>query len=278
MVNENSITTDRSIAGAREAFSVHWRAVFAGVFIAMLVYFLLVSLGVAVGSNEVKDVIAGDQSGQSLGIGAAIWIVLTVLISLFAGSYASGRVSGSIATHVGYTQGAVVAAFFFALLLTQIGMAVGMLGSGLGAVKNAATGAASEIINSSRLNSVVEDSVADLNLRAAPDVVARGVLTRLLRGDTDSAINYLSAQSGISREEARTRFEALSAQVQAAATEVGAQAASATRTAGWTAFALILLGTLAAMLGGAIGAQMSLRRPIGALDRRALKFQQPAYE
>ncbi len=46
---------------------------------------------------------------------------------------------------------------------------------------------------------------------------------------------------------------------------------------GWIAFSTMLLGTFFGMIGGGIGAQFSLRKPLGELDRRALGIQRPAF-
>lgn len=286
MANTNTIT-DESVnyldveEAARESLSVHWRAVFAGVFISTLVYFTLMSLGLAIGAGEMKDIIAGEDSVSGLGTGAGLWLLFSVLISLFMGSYASGRVSGIIATRVGYIQGGVVAALFFTLMVTQTGMAIGAVGSGLsstlGGVKNALGGIASQAADSPRLNGIVEDALGDLQLRSSVEQVSTGVLSRILRGDTNSAVNYLSNQAGISREEAQAKFDDVSGRVKAAAANLGQRAADSARTLGWAAFATMLFGTFAAMLGGAVGAQLNIRKPIDSLDRRALRTQRPAF-
>jgi hypothetical protein len=263
---------------ARESLSVHWRAVFAGVFVTLITYFLLMSLGLAFGAGQVHHALDSQDGFQGVGAGAGLWLVMSVLVSLFAGSYASGRVSGIIATRVGYVQGAVVASIFFTLMLTQIGMAIGLVGAGLSGLQVAFGGVAGQALSSPRLMGIVEDSLGDLNLRAPIDNVASGLLTRALRGETESAVNYLALQSGISRAEAQDRFRSLNMQVRNAATDIAQRATEAARKLGWTAFAVILMGGIAAMLGGAIGAQMSLRKPMDRLDQMALKIQQsPAY-
>lgn len=270
----NGITTYMDVDEAtREALTVHWRAVFAGVFTAMLVYFILMSLGLAVGSGEIKDVFAGQDSAQSLGTGAGLWLLITVLISLFAGSYAASRVSGVIATRIGYVQGVVVSALFFTLMVTQAGVVLGALSSGFGAVKDMVSGTAAQAANSPRLTGIAEDALGDLDLKSPPETVSAGILSRLMRGDTDSAINYLSYQSGLTREEAQQRFDNLSNKVKATATDMANRSADAARATGWMAFALMLLGSVSAMLGGAVGAQLNLRKPLGKMDRRALRTQ-----
>jgi hypothetical protein len=216
---------------ARESLSVHWRAVFAGLFISMLVYFTLVALGVGIGANQAIDVIQGEDKASSLGMGAGIWLAVTVLISLIVGSYASSRVSGIIATRVGYVQGAVIAALFFTLMISQLGMAVGMLGRGVGALSSTVGGTARDMVASPQVTGIVEDALADLNFKSDPQTVITGFLARILRGDENSAVNYLSAQTGISRDEATTRYQNLKDQVRTTAASVGEDSARVARTA-----------------------------------------------
>ncbi|MGZ3722939.1 MAG: hypothetical protein ACXVA9_08425, partial [Bdellovibrionales bacterium] len=111
---------------ARETLALHWGAIFAGVFISVLVYFTLMSLGLAFGAGAVKEAIQSDDGFNGIAIGAGVWTVATVLISLFIGSYASGRASGIIATRIGYTQGAVITALFFMAMISQVGSTVGI--------------------------------------------------------------------------------------------------------------------------------------------------------
>lgn len=269
--NSETINYVNQDKAKRESSSVHWPAVFAGLFISMIVYFSLLSLGVGIGADQAIGVMQGEDSASSLGSGAGIWFALTVLISLFAGSYASSRVSGLIATRVGYVQGVVVAALFFTLMVSQLGAAIGMLGRGASALTGAAAGAAKSAAENPQVTAVVEDALGDMNLKSSPQVVATGVASRLLRGNEQSAINYLAAQAGISRTEANTRFIQLKEQVQTTAATIGQKTAEAAKAAGWIAFGILFLGSISAMLGGAFGAQLNMRKPMDTLDRKAIR-------
>lgn len=268
-----AVSVDPLADTARESHSVHWRAVFAGAFIAILVYFILMSLGVAIGGMGAANVMEGESSPRAFGVSAGIWTLCSVLISLFAGSYASSRVSGMIATRVGYVQGGVVASLFFLFMMSQVGVAMGLFSQGLA---GAGIGAR-DLARDPAIIGLVEDSIGDLNFRSAPEHVAAGVSTRLLRGDMDSATTFLASQSGISREEALGRLQMLTLEFQAMMNEAGQRAASVARNVGWTAFGSMLLGAICAMLGGALGAQLNLRKPVDRMDRSALKRQRPAY-
>lgn len=262
---------------SRDSFSVHWSAVFAGVFVATLTYIILASLGLAIGANTIRDVIAGDESLRTVGAGGGVWMLASVLISLFLGAYASGRVSGIIATRVGYTQGAVITALFFTLMVSQVGIGLGLLGKSLSGFTSAATSGAVEMVSNTRLNSVVEDVLSNMELRSPVNTVVTGVVTRLVRGDTESAKNYLAAQAGIGPEEAQARLESFRERFKATMIDIGDKSAQAASMLAWSAFITMLLGTIAAMLGGASGAMMNMRRPLSKTDVRFIRKSASAY-
>jgi hypothetical protein len=272
----DSLNLDKSEGGA---FTVHWRAVFAGIFISMLAYLLLSSLGVAIGATEARRAIDMGQIPRNFVSGLGTWMIVTILVSLFVGSYASGRVSGFIATRVGYIQGVVISALFFGLLVTQAGAAMGMFSSGLGAMKDIAAGSAQSLMSNSDLTETIEDNLGGMELRSDVKTVASGLFSRLARGDSDAAIAYLAAQTGLSRPQAQARFEIIQDKVLTAAADFGRQAASVARSIASFFCAAMILGTLSAMFGGALGAQFNIRKPVDKLDRSALRSlrQTPAY-
>ena len=264
--------------GNNESLTIHWRAVFAGIFIALLVYFSLISLGLALGADQARDVIEGTDSPQAIGVSAAIWLVVSTLIALCVGSYAAGRISGVIATRIGYMQGAVISALFFTVMMTQAGVLLGYFGSGIGAVGKTISGVASNIGNSSAANALIEDGLNDMELNLPPAQVASGIISRLVRGDTDAAANYLAAHSGISATEATSRLETMQERLTAFAQEARRKATYAAQQVGWMAFLAMALGTVFAMLGGGIGALFNMRRPISSMDQRAYRAARaPAY-
>jgi hypothetical protein len=253
--------------------TIRWGAIFAGVFVALLTYSILMSLGMAIGGGSAIDVVRGEDGAQGLGIGAAIWTVLSALISLYLGGHVAGRVGGLIPTRVGSIQGLVVAGIFFAVMASQVGAVVGAAGRGLGGMAGAMGDVVSQAGESPVVEDIIGNALSDLNLRAPPEEVVRGVAARLIRGNEEGAMNYLARQAGIPPEEARQRLDSVRAQVQAALQDAGVAAARAVRTAGWTLFGALFLGTIFAMLGGSVGAQLNLRHPISASDRKALRDQ-----
>jgi hypothetical protein len=271
------MATEQSVrAQEQNSFCVHWSAVFAGFFIAMLTYFILISLGTAIGAAGLKSVIQGDTPLQGLGAGAGLWTVLSVLICLFAGSYASSRVSGLVATRIGYTQGGVITALFFSVMLSGMGLGLGTLGLGLGSVTGNLVNAAGDAASNPAVTRVVEDALSDLNVDRPQEITA-GVASRLLGGDYDSAVTFLSNRLQISRLEAQAHLLNLRNQLIAAVNISARKSADALRFVGWSAFGIMLLGAISGLFGGAVGAQVNFRKPLDKMDRRALRAQQEAY-
>jgi hypothetical protein len=165
---------------------------------------------------------------------------------------------------------------FFIAMLTQVGSTLGFAARSLASLS---AGAVSSTINgvarNPQLRAVIEDNISDLKIDQ-PLLTMNGVVTRLLRGDTDSAQKFLAAQAKIPPAVAKARINAMSDRFKVVLTEISERAASAATRLGLTAFVTILLGTLSAMLGGGTGALVNLRKPIDRVDARALN-REPAY-
>jgi hypothetical protein len=252
-----------------ESLTIHWRAVFAGAFISALVYFTLVSLGVAIGAGQTQDLINGQSSASMLGTGVGVWLAVSVLISLFVGSYSAGRISGVIATRIGYMQGAVISALFFALMIAQSGSMLKSVTAGVGAAGSALGGTIAQAGQNPAVTDMVEDNFSELKFKSSNADVIRGVLSRVVRGDNESAKNYLAAQSGISSDDADARLKTIKDKITAISQQAGQAAAEAAKQVGWWAFIVMALGSVFAMFGGGVGAQVNIRKPISDMDMRA---------
>lgn len=247
--------------------AISWPAIFAGLFVTTIVYVCLMSLGLAVGGSSLYDVVQHNDSARDLGMGAALWTIAAAIIALYAGGHVSGRVAGMVPTRVGRIQGLVIASLFFVAMFTQLGMVMGALGGGLG---SALSSVGNVTMNSSVGQTIIEDAIGDLNLKAAAPDVAKGVATRLMAGDEQSAVNYIANQAGISSEEAQARLTAFKARFASTMQQAGIVAARTLRNAGWTLFLAILLGAAAGMAGGGWAANYNLREPISKADDKAL--------
>lgn len=61
----SATSTSQTIAIERS--SVSWKAIFAGTFAALLTYLIFMSLGVAIGSSALEDIIRGQDGAAGLG-------------------------------------------------------------------------------------------------------------------------------------------------------------------------------------------------------------------
>jgi hypothetical protein len=244
---------------ARSA-AISWRAIFGATLVALLVYFTLMSLGLAVGGHTLTALIEG--RAQGFGIGSAIWVVLSGLIALFAGGYFVGRISNETTPRVGGAQGMVVAALFFALMVFQTGAIFGTIGTGIGAVVGGAGEQIGAIAESPQVQEAFSDILHEGQLQSPPGEVIQQTLSLLVQGDSDGAMDYLAQEiEGVEREELEQRFVEFAENLQETAEAAVDQAGSVMAAIGWTVFLLLVLGTLSAVLGGTLGVRANITRP-----------------
>jgi hypothetical protein len=241
---------------------VSWGCLFAGLLLTLLTFSGLVALGVAFGGIG----LSGGTTAQSVGIFTGVWFVLSAAIALFTGGYLSVRLTKFRNDIIGIAHGFVIAALFVLLLLNQTATAVGWLtraasdaAGGAAAIVGGGMNAASQ---SGMVNDMVEDSLADLNLKSDAQVVIPGVANRLLRGDTEGAKNYLARQAGVPPAEVDARIAALRTQVDQAVVKAREATADAMKATGWSLFLLIVLGAISAGLGGLLASQINNRKPL----------------
>jgi hypothetical protein len=241
---------------------VSWRAIVAGLLIALLSLAILVSLGMAVGGIG----LGGGTTAQNAGLFTGLWFIVSALISLFLGSYFAARVSKFHTNRVGSAQGLVIASIFFGLFLWQTFSAVTWAGNtATGAVTSVAQGAqqaAGSPVVGNVANNVVEDAVADLQLKVDPQTAVTGIATRLVQGDVDGAKAYLARVSNLSQQEVDQRIDQVQAKLSATMKKAANTAATALQATGWSLFALLVLGSLAAVGGGALGSRANWRKPL----------------
>lgn len=237
---------------------VSWRSILGGLFITFLSLAMLLSLGMAFGGIGLVD----GADAQNAGVFTGIWFLVSAIISLFVGSYFAARVSKFHTGRIGSAQGAIIAALFFGIFLYQSISAIGWAGAKAGDLMGAAGAGASQVAGSPVVNDLIDDAVGDLNLRSEPQVVINGVASRLIRGDTEAAKNYLARQANLTPAEADARIAQLRTQVDTAMTQARETTANAMQGVGWSLFAALLLGTVAALSGGALGSATNYRRPL----------------
>lgn len=234
-----------------------WRSTIAGLLVSFLVFAILLSLGIAIGGVSLTD----GANLRNSGIIGAIWMLASIFIALFAGSYVSGRVSAYVSNWTGVAQGAVLCALFLGIMLWQfVGLATWMTRSA-GALVGSAVQAGAPIAQDAAsqmnigFNEIVEDNLGDVQLTGDPQTVAAGVASRLIRGNPESAKNYLARNSNLTRPEVDQRIDGVQAQITEAGDKARTAAAGALKVTGWSLFGTTLIGLLVSILGGIAGAK-----------------------
>ena len=244
---------------------ISFRSIVAGLLIAFFTLTGLVGLGLAFGGMGLED----GSSFRAAGIFTGVWFIASSLISIFVGSYFAARISKYRTARIGSAQGLVIAALFLGFFLYQVLMAIGSAGSFAGAVVGKAANAVGTSVSTVTQNpalaggisNMTEDALGDLNLRSRPQVVASGLMNRLVRGDMVGAKNYLAREANITPADADARISAIETKVNKALTDTREGAAVALRSTGISLFVMVLLGAFAAIGGGAWGCSANFRKP-----------------
>lgn len=245
---------------------ISWRSIVAGLLIAMFTMIGLLGLGLAFGGIGMDD----DTSAKSAGIFTGVWFLVSALVSIFIGSYFAARVSKFRTGRIGSAQGLVIAALFLGFFLYQTIGAIGSVGSAAGsflgksgsAIAQGAEKASENPQVSNAVSTMTEDALGGLNLRSSPQVVAQGLGSRLFRGDTEGAKNYLAREAGITPTEADARIAQMKAQVDKVISDTKEATATGLKSMGWSLFLLVVLGALSAVGGGALGSVANFRKPL----------------
>ncbi len=238
-----------------------WKSLFAGLAVTMLCYLILTALGAGIGGMTASNLIMHEDSGSGLATGAGLWLGISAVISLFAGGYFAIRVSQYKTNKVGVSHGAVIAALFFVIAIWGLGKGAGSVAKGLANTAMAATSSAATLANNPAVQDTLQKALGTSNLKSEPSEVAEGLAVRLLQGDTASAKSYLAYQTGQSETEVDQRVTALKADFDQKVKAAGEKTADAVATAGWSLFLTMVLGLVAAAIGGTTAARSNAHKP-----------------
>jgi hypothetical protein len=274
-----------------------WGAILAGAVVAVAVGTMLNILGAAIGASSVDATQAQSPSGSTVGIVAGAWLLISNLIGLAVGGYVAARLSGSAdgtdsTLHglsvwaIGYLVSAVLLGNIIggtASTASQgISSMVGGLSQAAGQAASAASGPASRLASQVDPQQLVDRAQNALSGSGGGNPAAMTsdqrkaeigqLLTRrvtdgnLPQGDRDRLSQLVAAEYNVPAEEANRRIQ----QVEQQATETAQtaerrarEAADAAATAGavaaYWAFAAMLLGAVAAVLGARVGTRNAAR-------------------
>lgn len=232
---------------------ISWRSVLAGLLIAFLTMTGLFGLALAFG---VINISATGLDGE--GIFPGVWFLVSALISIFIGSYFAARVSKFQTGRIGSAQGLVIAAIFLSFIFVRT-FSPGMtfLAANSGALR-----LEDQQVVMNPVLQIVEESIVNLNLRSGLNVAAKGVATRLVRGDKENAGKYLRIESGISPEVANAYIVQMKPTVDKTIDGARSLIEDSVRDTGWALFLLVILSSLSSVLGGALGSVANFRNPL----------------
>lgn len=245
---------------------VCWKSTLAGLAIAIVVFLGVTALSLAFGGIGLSD----GSSAKAAGTFAAGSMIVATFLAALSGGYVTTRLGRTEVDMLGTVQGLVVGAVFLIVVLFQVTSVVGSIGKLAGqtigtaaAAVGTAAGAASE---NSVVQDVVQDMLGDLNLKSDPSVVAKGVASRLVRGDEAAAKQYLAYQAGIPASEVDKRIAAAKTKMDEAAKQIRETAAKIMKDTGWSLFVVIVLGMIAAGLGGLLAAKCNEKYTLDTHD------------
>lgn len=273
-------------AHAADLHQVSWGAIFAGAVTALVAQLILNMIGVGVGLASLGGTTADNPAASTFSLGAGLWWVVSGILASLAGGFLAGRLCGrpvgSTAGFHGLVSWAVTTLVVLYLLTSAAG---GLLGGALGTVTSviggtgSALGGAAQTVAQAAAPSLskianplegIEDKVRQQASGQDPQALrdaAVGAIRAVLTGDEAQkeqaearAADALAKAQGIPADEARGQIKDYRRQYEEAVTSAKKKAeaaaiatkSAATQGAFYGALAL-LLGALAAFLGGRLG-------------------------
>lgn len=271
----------------RSGRRVSWGAVFAGVMIVLAIQLLLSMLGLGIGLSTVNPAEGTTPQASSLGIGAAAWWGISYLLALLAGGYVAARLAPSRLSFDGALHGVLTWAFAllvtFYLLTTAVGSVIGGAFSAVSSTLSAATETVKNVAPQAAQTAglspdVIQQKTKDLmsaqstnadpkslSAEQAQQEVAADLPKLAAGGDQakqahDRIVAIMAAQLNISPDEASQRLDKLQGQVAQTADQtkdkakqVADKTASGLSKVSLIAFVSLLLGAIAAAIGGSLG-------------------------
>jgi hypothetical protein len=256
-----------------------WSALFAGTVLALGVWALLYIFGLAAGLTALDP--ADPGTARAVGIGTGIWSIIAPLLALFVGAYVAANLANVQGKGAGATHGAVLWGLFTVLGLVVLGATVQTVAAGTAE-------AGPRLAN--MLDITAQDAVAPLNERlreeGKPTVTAAqleasaqdAAATAVREGQLDREVimGALVRNTALDRQDAEELAVAMETRVQeAGVAEAALRAGEQIGMALWWAFFAMLLGLLAAIGGGVLGA----RKVTGeTIERRRVEHVPPSGE
>jgi len=283
-----TVDTTTSWSGALHTHRrISWAAIFGGVIVVVALQLLLSLLGAGIGLGTVDTNAGSTPAASSLGIGAGLWWVVSSCFALLAGGYVAAWLAGIEIGFDGALHGVItwgISTLITMWLLTSaIGGVIGGGFSALGSVSSAAgsgiSQAAKPLADAAGVSPDMVQQQAQAYLKPtntdpatmSPQDAQKEVGSNLATYIGDGAgapaakeriVAIMAAQRKISHDEAARQFDDAQAKlkqtrdqaVQMAKNAADASANAASKTA-FAGFVVLLLGLIAAAVGGSLAVQ-----------------------
>ena len=235
---------------------ISWAAVIAAVIIALAVQLVLNMIGAGIGFSAIDPLQGETPSATTFSVAGGIWMVVSSMLALFAGGWLASYLAGVTRDEDGMLHGLAVwglsTLFVVLFLMTVFGS---LLGSTLNGLGYGAAAVAPQVAQSGTPTSAPI---------SAEDI--RVLINQLIsEGNTKEAlIDTVVARTRMSRAEA---IQAVEQAQRTARVAVDKTAEALAHVMLWGALSLIL-GAMAAGLGGDIGARDARRIPVQRIEPR----------
>jgi len=229
---------------------ISWAAVIAAVILALAIQLVLNMIGAGFGFSAIDPLQGDTPSAMTFSIAAGIWMVVSSMFGLFAGGWLASYLAGVTRDEDGTLHGLVTwglsTIFVVLFLMTVFGSLLGSTLNGLG------YGAAAVAPQAAQSGAATSAPVSEEDIRV--------LINQLMsEGNTQEAlIDTVVARTKISRAEATQAVEQAE---QTARVAVDKTAEALAHVMLWGALSLIL-GAMAAGLGGSVGARDLRRVPV----------------
>ncbi len=284
-------TTTMTGGGAHTHRRISWAAIIGGVVLVVAVQILLSMLGAGIGLGNVHVNAGSTPDASTFGISAGVWWLVSSMIALGFGGYVAAWLAGIELRWDGLLHGLVTWGISTLLTIYLLSSAVGgILGGGfsaLGSVTSAAGSgvkdAAQPLAQAAGVSPDMLQQQAQAYLKPAnpdpatmtPQDAQKEVVTNLATyakggpgapAAKQQVIAIMAAQQHISTDDAARQFDTNEAKlkqerdsaVQTAKNAADESAAAASKTA-FAGFGDLLLGAIAAAIGGSLAVQRRLQ-------------------
>ena len=280
-------TTTTTMGGSHIHRRISWAAIFGGVILAVTIELLLSLLGAGIGLTTVNTNAGTTPGANSLGMGAGIWWIISSIIALVFGGYVAAWLAGVELRWDGMLHGLLTWGITTLATVYLLSSAVGgvvsggasMLGGAASAAGSTVSAAAQPVAQATGVTPDMLQAQAQAYLKPAnPDPATmssqdaqKEIVTNLAtyaKGGSDAAtartrvIAIMAAQQHVSVEQATKQFDDAQAKLQqekAQAVQTAKNAADTTASAAsktsFAAFATLLIGAIAAAIGGSMAVQ-----------------------